>query len=140
METQFFLTSTAFSPTAGEMNEDHEDFINPGLFALELADFLEAALAEQGYRVSFRCQEDWGHWLELEHPEKYTLAIGCANTGERIEDRTEHRVFVTPDKPFIRRLFKKIEVKQEVEALVSTLKTTFESSPQIHDVVLTDAP
>jgi len=60
METHFLLTSAAFAPTSGQLDIAHDDFINPGMYALELADFLENELQKRGYTVKFRCQEDWG--------------------------------------------------------------------------------
>ena len=139
METHFLLTSTSFSPTSGELNDEHDDFINPGLYALELADFLASELAQRGYPIRFRCQEDWGHWLELEHDGKFTLAVCCANTEETFADQPEHRVFLEPRKPVIRKFFKKIDVQSDVEKLATTLKEIFESSASIDNVRIEDA-
>jgi hypothetical protein len=134
MKTHFLVTSSSFFATPGELDDEHEDYINPGAYALELGDFLEKNLKQYGYSVKFRCQEDWGHWLELEHDRKYTLAVCCGSTGESTAQNAEHRVFVRPDKPVIRRFFKKIDVKADVEKLASTLKEILESSPLIESV------
>lgn len=108
LKTEFLFTSKAFSPTAGELDEDNNfDFINPGLYALELADFLEKELSQHGYAKKSRCQEDWGHWLELEHTGNFTLAVCCVNTGDEIDGEPEHRVFTQPDRPVIRKFLKK---------------------------------
>lgn len=134
MDTQFLITSGAFAATAGELDDEHEDYINPGIYALEFADFLESELSERGYPVKFRCQEDWGHWMELEHQGKFTLAVCCANTGEEIDGQPEHRVFLSPDKPVIRKFFKKIDVRNDLEKLGATLRVVLESNPEIKNV------
>lgn len=139
METHFLITSTEFSATPGELNDEHDDYINPGIYALELANFLESELKQRGYPTKFRCQEDWGHWMELEHDGKYTLAVCCANTGETFDGQTEHRVFVTPDKPVIRKFFKKIDVQNDLEKLTAALRDVFENSSVISNIRVEDA-
>lgn len=138
MDTHFLITSGAFSATLGELDEDHDDFINPGLYALELASFLENELSPRGYSVKFRCQEDWGHWMELEHDGGFTLALGCANTGDEVEGKTEHRIFLVPDKPVIRKFLKKIDVRDDLEKLATTLRALLENSPLIDRVRIED--
>ncbi len=138
METHFLITSAEFSPTPGELDDEHDDFINPGLYALELANFLEAELAHRGYPTKFRCQEDWGHWMELKHEGNYTLAVGCANTGETVDGQAEHRVFISPDKPVIRKFFKKIDVRSDLKKLATTLRELLESSSAIKEVRVED--
>jgi hypothetical protein len=139
METAFLITSSSFSPTPAELDEEDADYINPGVFALELADFLARELELKGYTVRFRCQEDWGHWLELKHDGKYTLAVCCANTGETIDGKIEHRVFLEPRKPFVRRFFKKIDVQRDVEKLFATLKGILGESDIIDSVMTEEA-
>ncbi|MEL6620666.1 MAG: hypothetical protein AAFP16_17455 [Pseudomonadota bacterium] len=139
MDTHFLVTSGAFVATPGELDDEHEDYINPGIYALAFADFLEAELAERGYPVKFRCQEDWGHWIELEHQGKFTLAVCCANTGEEIDGQAEHRVFLSPDKPVIRKFFKKIDVRSDLEKLGATLREVLESNSAIKNVRVENA-
>ncbi|MEO9899047.1 MAG: hypothetical protein ABJD13_20910 [Paracoccaceae bacterium] len=134
METHFLITSSEFSATAGELDDEHDDYINPGLYALEFANFLERELTQRGYPAKFRCQEDWGHWMELEHQGKFTLAVCCASTGEDIDGQAEHRVFLSPDKPVIRRFFKKVDVRSELEQLAATLRDVLESSSIIKNL------
>ena len=134
METHFLITSAEFAATPGELDDQHDDYINPGIYALELADFLERELAQHGYPAKFRCQEDWGHWMELEHQGKFTLAVCCANTGEEIDGRAEHRVFISPEKPVIRKFFKKIDVRSDLEKLGTTLREVFESNSAISNL------
>lgn len=114
LRTTLSFKSTLFHPVPEELDEEHENYINPGIFAYELANFLEQGLSVNDYKITFRCSEDWGYWQEIEHDDKYTLAIGCSNIVQQENDFSEHRVFVKPDSPIIRpprRLFKKTYVQ-----------------------------
>ena len=139
METRFLMTSGEFAATPGKLDDQHDDYINPGIFALELADFLERELAQRGYPAKFRCQEDWGHWMELEHQGNFTLAVCCANTGEEIDGQAEHRVFLSPDKPVIRKLFKKVDVRSDLEKLGVTLREVLEGNSAINNIRIENA-
>ena len=134
MDTVLTFTSNRFTPTPGELDEDHGEYINPGIYAKALADFLETGLSSKGYTVSFRCPEDWGHWIEIAHPGPFKLALGCANTGDAPGGVAEHRIFVVPDKPVIHRFFRKIPVQAEVEQLVTTLRRILEESDHIGNI------
>lgn len=134
METHFLVTSGEFSATPGELDDQHDDYINPGIYALELAHFLERELTQRGYPAKFRCQEDWGHWMELEHQGNFTLAVCCVNTGEEIDGQAEHRIFLSPDKPVIRRLFKRIDVRSDLEKLSTTLREVLEGNSAISNL------
>ncbi len=134
METTITLMSDAFRPTAGELDPKHDDYINDGMFALELGEFLAGLLESNGYKVKFSCQEDWGRWIEIEHAGNFALAVGCSNMEHSEIDDThvmEHRVIVTPDEPVIRKWFKKIDVRGDVEPLVATLFSAIEQSDAI---------
>lgn len=136
METHFLFYSDQFAATAGEQDESHEDFINPGLFAKELADFLETRLAKHGYKIKFKCAEDWGQWLEIEHTGKFTLAVCCANSGDEKDHLIEHRVFITPATPHIRKFFRKIDISATIETLGSTLRQILEDEKTISDITV----
>ena len=119
MRTSLSFKSNLFHPVPEELDEEHENYINPGIFACELANFLEQGLNANDYKITFRCSEDWGYWQE--------------------NDFSEHRVFVKPDSPIIRpprRLFKKTYVQKNVERLVSTLEILLNSHDQIWDVIV----
>lgn len=131
MDTMYTFSSDKFSPVSGELDQDHDDYINPGCFAKQLADFLEANLQDQHYKVQFRCAEDWGQWLEFEHEGNYTLAIGCANMSEIEDGVAEHRVFISPDKPVIRKWLRKIDIRNDLEQLSSALKSVLAADNQI---------
>lgn len=140
MGTHFLFASKEFSPTAGELDDEHDDYINPGAYALELGDFLEKELGLRGYPAKFRCQEDWGHWMELDHQGNFTLAVCCSNTGEDIDGQAEHRVFLSPEKPYVRKLFKKIDISSDLERLTKTIQDVLESNPDIHNISIERMP
>lgn len=134
MDTHFTFSSDKFRPTPSELNENHEDFINDGFFAKELAKYLETKLIERRYSVKFRCAEDWGQWLELEHDGKYTLAIGCSNASSLQNGFAYHHVFISPDKPVIKKMFRRIDIGDEICALSHALRGILMNDPKIVDV------
>lgn len=122
-------------------DEDHDDFINPGIFARQLADFLELGLRAHGYSIKFRCAEDWGYWQEIEHDRGYTLAVGCMNVDEPNDGTLEHCVFVRPDSSPIRpakHWFRKTDVQADVERLVAAVGEILGSENRIADVELNE--
>lgn len=135
MINHVIFTSRAFRPTPSELNEDHEDYINPGIFALELADFLADGLSKHGYPIRFRCQEDWGHWMEVEHSGDFKLALGCANVEDDDGLTDQHRIIILkPTKPIVRKLFRKIDVREPVGALLGTICEILERDSRISDL------
>jgi len=140
MQTVYTFKSMAFQPTPSELEESSDEYINPGCFGRELADFMKEELQSLGYAVEFRCSEDWGYWQEFKHSGSYTLAIGCSNIDESDGGMVEHCIFVMPDKPTIRPLknwFRKTPVRSEVQALVNALGGILQSNKQIIDIKLT---
>ena len=134
MAAHFFFYSSAFKPRPGELDDTHQDYINPDVFALDLADFLVSSLESKGYTVKFRCQEDWGHWVEFDHPGDSKLALGCSNlSGDNDSDDAteEHHVLTFPDKPYVRKWFRKIDVREDVEALSAAVHETLNSDARI---------
>lgn len=135
MINQITFTSSAFGPTTAELDEDNEEYINPGIYALALADFLAAGLSEHGYPIRFRCQEDWGHWMEIEHSGDFKLAIGCANVETDDGDADQHRIIIMkPAKPVVRKLFRKIDVREPVGAFLGTICEILENDSRISDL------
>ena len=121
MITEYTFVSDQFAPTLGEQNEGHDDYINPGLFARELAEFLMQGLAEEGYSVKDRVVEDWGNWIELEHDGKFALAVCCSNLEVLAQGGVRHRVATDPSQPYVRKLLRKINVQSYVEDLSAAL-------------------
>ena len=139
MKTVYVFSSDLFAPIPSELDETDDDFINPGIFARKLAGFIRNGLLQHDYQIEFQCNEDWGIWMEVRHDRKYTLAVGCSNIDEPNGDKTRHRVFVVPDKPVIRKWFRKINVQSDVEKLVAALGEILESVPEITDISLQES-
>ncbi|MGE0407561.1 MAG: hypothetical protein AB7O65_14800 [Candidatus Korobacteraceae bacterium] len=139
MKTVYTFKTNIFQPTKEELDETHEDYINPGIFARELADFLRNGLENRGYSSGARCAEDWGYWQEVHHSGGYTLAIGCANLDDVGKGPVEHRVFVEPHTPTIRapkQWLRKVDVRSDVEKLVEAIGDLLRDDKRIHDVLL----
>ncbi|WP_232204233.1 hypothetical protein [Roseobacter sp. CCS2] len=122
--------STSFVPRPSELDETSDDYINPGVFALDFADFLVEGLKAEGVKIKFRCQEDWGHWMEVDHDGGFTLAIGCSN----IEGEMAHRFSLEPRKPYIRKFFKKLHVEPQVEQLKETILLILRNSGKAENI------
>jgi len=140
LATHYSFISDRFHPVPGESDPAHADYINPEIFAHELANFIEAGLAGRGYQIRSRVVEDWGIWLEIEHGGSYTLAVGCANLDKPDKGPIRHRIFVVPDKPEVRRWFRKVSVRSDVEQIVSVLGDMLRAADGIDDVALSTEP
>jgi hypothetical protein len=124
--------SELFAPTAGESEGpggDEEEYINPGVFGRALALFLKETLSLRGYRFADPFAEDWGVILEIEHAGNWPFWIGCANL-----DETTHRVFIQPDRPMLRRWFRKIDVSGPATRLAEDLDAVLRSEDGIREV------
>jgi hypothetical protein len=110
---QIEFSSAAFPPCT----EDEEELVNhETMHGYALARYIADRLPEHGFELERMVGEDWGWWCEVKN-EGFTLAYGCSSY-----DRTEDFIlFVTPDKPRVRRWFKSIDVSQRVEALNEAL-------------------
>ncbi len=139
MPIEFTFKTKRFQPTQSELDEEDPDYINPDIFARELADFLRDGLQSHGYEIEFRCPEDWGYWQEIRYSDRYTLAVGCSNIDNWNDKPCEHRIFIQPDKPFVRPIknwFRKVHVRNEVEKLIAAVDNILKSEKQITDVML----
>jgi hypothetical protein len=131
MITEYTFMGSGFGPTAGELDEGHGDYINPGVFARALAEFLIAGLVEEGYAVKARVVEDWGNWIELEHDGPFALAVCCSNIEDGAQGWTMHRVSTDPAQPYVRKLLRKIHVQPDVERLSASLARILGASDRI---------
>ncbi len=142
MLTVYRFKTRIFHSTAEELDESHEEYINPGVYGRQLADFLMAGLQSRGYTIKFRFAEDDGYWQEIEHTRGYDLAVGCANLDDDGSGVVEHRVFVHPNRPTIRPFgmwFRKTDVRNDVEALVAAIGEILRAERQISDVELAES-
>lgn len=91
-----------------------------GVYGKRLAEYLGEKLPLQGFEVAGMRVEDWGWRLDIANPEKLALSVGCGSYGD---EANPDRFFclIEPSTPFIRKLFKKIDVRETVEALAAAL-------------------
>jgi hypothetical protein len=141
LQTDVTFRCPRFKPTPGEIDENHEDFINPGVFAKQAASFLAKELAGKGYTVRGIVSEDWGCWVQVDNPDKYFLAVGIANYDDdrfRAFETETHRLFIEPDKSPVRRWLKKIDTEERVMLLLSHVLQILEADDGITDIQVGD--
>ncbi|MEM9427411.1 MAG: hypothetical protein AAGA06_12005 [Pseudomonadota bacterium] len=126
MNTFFEFKCDRFQPTPGELDEDSNEFINPGLFARELSTWLKGELEEKGWVVPHVIVEDWGHWVEVETDNTKPLALCCG-----CQDDNAHLIFTDPSKPKGRKwFFWSYDLTKEMTRLVADVKELLESDPE----------
>ena len=104
-----------------------------GIFGKRLAEYLQKSLPRYGVIVAGIFAEDWGWCIEIAHDEKYFLSIRCANINEN-ESNNRFLCFINPDKPYIRKWFKKIDVRDNIKKVSNALNTILLEDPDIYDV------
>ncbi|MBA3878633.1 MAG: hypothetical protein C0500_02830 [Sphingobium sp.] len=90
------------------------ELVNGG-HGFALAEFLASALAQHGLTVRTLAAEDWGWYAEVDNPD-FPLAFGCTSFGAR-----DFLIQFMPDKPVIRRLFRKIETRAATQRLAGAV-------------------
>ncbi|MEM9047250.1 MAG: hypothetical protein AAGC92_00900 [Pseudomonadota bacterium] len=139
LDTVITFQTDRFKPTPGELDEDadHEDWINPGRFAKEAADFMAAALAERGTPIATNFTEDWGRWVEIDHDGGYFLAVGLQNLTNA--PPYQWLAMMTPETPTFRparKLFRKVNVEVRVIALRDTVFEILRAAEGIEEVTI----
>jgi hypothetical protein len=129
MKTQVEFRSDKFPPYDGEQAE-----INPDCWGRRLAEYLKDKLAELNIVTGDLVAEDWGYVLPIQN-ESFKVFIGC---GHQSGADDAFLCFIEPNKPFIRKLFKKIDTTQDVGNVVESLARILSSDPDIHDVRWSD--
>ncbi|MGE4190149.1 MAG: hypothetical protein AB7G12_09630 [Thermoanaerobaculia bacterium] len=115
--------SSDFGATPGE-----DEQINPGRWGKLLAEFLSAELASRGFEPTGLVAEDWGWCLTLKN-EKFPLRVGCGNYEEYPDG---FLVFIEPSKPYVRKLFTKVDTQPTVAAVADALDEILKSRSGIH--------
>lgn len=96
---------------------------NDTIFGAELAEFLGDAFRAKGMSGTV-IEEDWGWMVELKS-DPFPVWLGCASYGDGEPGvcGNDWLVFIEPSQPEIRRWFKKIDTRAEVEAVAGELET-----------------
>jgi hypothetical protein len=74
--------------------------------------------------------EDWGYAVEIENPD-FNLWVGCGNYEEYPNG---FLCFIIPDKPYVRKLFRKIDTTARVTAVAAALESALLSHSGVHDL------
>jgi hypothetical protein len=125
MRTHFEFRCSGFPAQPGEEGE-----INPGRWGRALADYLRAELTARGFTGGAPFAEDWGMCIPIENQE-YGLWVGCGN----LEGEDDGFLcFIEPSKPFVRKLFRKIDVLQRVESVAVALEQALGSRSDVREL------
>ncbi len=125
MKTLVTFRSKMFPPY-----EDEEEMINPGLWGKRLAEYLVEKLRPHGVIAEEIIAEDWGWYIPIKS-EGFRLGICC---GHQDGDEDEYLCFTEPAKPVFRKLFRKVDVTQELNQIVNAMETIFSDDPAITDI------
>jgi hypothetical protein len=107
------LTHVEFRSDRFPAYDDEERQINPGLWGKRLAEFLCDRLHGEGFETREPVAEDWG-WIIPVINQRFGLWIGC---GHHQEYPDGFLCFIEPHKPFVRKLFRKIDTRERVASL-----------------------
>ena len=129
MNTQVTFRSDKFPPYEGEQEQ-----INPGLWGKRLAEYLVENLKGSGIETGEIIPEDWGWYIPVKN-DGFRLAICC---GHQNGDDDEFLCFTDPDKPVIKKLFKRIDATEHLGRLVAAMEKIFAADPEIRNVEWSD--
>lgn len=125
MKTFVRFRSSQFPAYTGE-----EESINPGLWGRRLAEHLAMRLAERGINPGQIVLEDWGCLLPVD-VDGHALEICC---GHQDGDEDEFLIFTNPDRPVIRRWFRRVDVTQPLMRLTGALADILDTDPEVRNV------
>ena len=112
MQTHVEFRSDRFPPVDGE-----DDEVNPGRYGKRLAQFVQRGLKERGIATDEPIAEDWG-WCVPVNNDQFRIWVGCGNYEEYPDG---FLCFIEPQKPFVRKWFKKIDPTARVSAVRAAL-------------------
>jgi hypothetical protein len=125
MRTHVEFRSSEFPAQPGE-----DEQINPGRYGKSLADYLREQLTARGISAGEPYAEDWGWAVPIDNPE-FPLWIGCGNYEEYPDG---FLCFIEPRKPYVRKLFRKIDTTAAVGRVASALDAILQSHPKVREV------
>ncbi len=95
-----------------------------------VANFLKNELPKHGFTVSRMILEDWGWLVRIENP-SFPLWVGCGFYGEWDDGLL---LFIQPNRPYVRRWFRRISVVETIERLATALEQVICQSGKARDV------
>ncbi|HYX68725.1 MAG TPA: hypothetical protein VE825_06305 [Terriglobales bacterium] len=123
------LTHVEFRSDRFPAYGDEERQTNPGIWGKGLAEFLRDKLRGEGFHTGEPIAEDWG-WVVPVANETFRLWIGCGHYQEYPDG---FLCFIEPHKPFVRRLFRKIDTRERVASLQRAMDKILAEQPGIRD-------
>ena len=130
MKTQVTFRSHKFPPYEGE-----EELINPGLWGKRLAEYFVHKLNEMGFETDEIIAEDWGWYVPIKN-DNFRLAICC---GHQYGDDDEFVCFTDPAAPVIKKLFRKVDLTEQLAPIVAAVENILSSDPDIRNIEWTGA-
>jgi hypothetical protein len=120
-----FARTIAFTSPHFPRHQRDEELANAeSMHGYALAAFLEDRLAERGTIVSATIAEDWGWYCEIRLPEA-AIAYGVV-----AEDEGEDFIIqFIPHKPYVRKLFRKIDVSAPLAQLQDDVFAILQAAP-----------
>lgn len=94
------------------------------MFGFALASHIGQALAERGTIVTATIPEDWGWYCEIRLPET-AIAYGVAGGP----DSDGFLIQFIPDKPYVRKLFRKIDISEPLARLQDDVFAILQAAP-----------
>ena len=136
MKTHLEFRSDAFPAQPGE-----EEQTNPGRWGRLLADYLSIELRARGFVGRGPFPEDWGWLIPLENDD-FALWIGCGNIDrgeafamESDPDATDQFLcFIEPSKPFVRKLFRKIDTTARVSEVAAAIEAALRAHAEVRQL------
>jgi len=129
-ENSAMKTFAEFRSSKFPAYEGEEEEINPGLWGQRLAEYLVAKLPEQGLAAGEPIAEDWGWYVPVQ-VDGAALALCC---GHQYGEDDVFLCFTDPQRPVVRKLFKKVDVTAQLTRLVDAVNAILSADPDIRDV------
>lgn len=121
---RFTRTITFDSPHFPRHARDEELANALYMHGFALAAYIGEALGQRGTTVSAYVAEDWGWYCEIRHQE-FALAYGVVAEF----DEEEFLIQLIPDKPFVRKLFRKIDISAPLAQLQDNVFAILQAAP-----------
>jgi hypothetical protein len=124
-------THVEFRSNAFPAYEWEDEKINPGQYGKRLADYLFTGLQSRGFEPGEPIAEDWGWFISVKN-DAFPLWVGCSNYEEYPDDG--FLCFIEPHTPVIRKWFKKISTKDQIEALQKAMDDIISNHADIREI------
>lgn len=102
-----------------------------GVYGKRLAEYLKAKLTLKGIDVRTIYPEDWGWCVEINHSSDFLHFIGCSCYDEA---ENGFICFLEPNKPFIKKWFRKIDVSATLEKSRKALDEILHEDKDIENI------